>query len=644
MRSLRWTARALTAALVLATGQGARAQPPAPEARALDAADLAAWLDGRVPYALEAGDIAGAVVVVVKDGRVLLQKGYGLADVAARRPMDPERTLVRPGSTTKLFTWTAVMQLVQQGRIDLDRDVNDYLDFKVPEPYGKPVTMRDLMNHRGGFEEGLKDILDYDVARAQSNEQYLKTHPRAMMFAPGSVPAYSNYGAALAGYIVQRVSGEPFDAYVVRHVFEPLGMARSTLSQPLPAALAPLVSQGYRTASEPPSPFEVVVTAPAGSASVTAADMARFMLAHLQHGQLDGRAILDAATTERMHRPSEPAAPGFQTMAHGFFLDQHNGRTVLGHGGDTIVFHTELDLLPQEGVGIFFSFNSRGRDEAAYGARKALFDGFMDRYFPPPPRAEPPTLPTAAADAQALAGRWQSSRRVEHGFLSVLYLLDQTVISAAPDGTIAMPDRLQQRELRFREVAPSTWRQVDGTRTLRLDTAQGRRTIVDSENAIAVLQPAAAVGSAPLTLAVLAFVVGTFGLSVAYWAMAALARRAGGAAAPSDPAVARLRRIQRAVVAVDLAYLVAWIAFILPLLSTDIAIYRTGNDWIVRLLQVGGLVVVAAGACAAWAAWRLLRSDAPGLTRAWAVVVAAAALGLLWVAAMGGLLGWEINY
>ena len=204
----------------------------------LDRGDLSTWLDGLVPYGLKSGDIAGVVVVVVKDGKVLLQKGYGYADVARKTPMDPDTTMIRPGSTSKLFTWTAVMQLVAEGKLDLDRDVNAYLDFKIPHKSGKAITLRDLMNHRAGFEEGLKDLLATDPHGLPSTEQYLKQHPRPLLFTPGQVPAYSNYGAALAGYIVQRVSGEPFAQYVERHIFLPLGMRHATFLQPLPSGSA----------------------------------------------------------------------------------------------------------------------------------------------------------------------------------------------------------------------------------------------------------------------------------------------------------------------------------------------------------------------------------------------------------------------
>jgi len=356
---------------------GASAQESVANGKAtheLNAEDVAAWLDGVMSYSLKRGDIAGAVVAVVKDGKVLFQSGYGYADVERKIRMDPERVMTRIGSTSKLFTWTAVMQLVEQGKLDLHRNVDAYLDFKVSPAGGKPITLLDLMNHRGGFEEGLKDLLSFDPQHALSTEAYLKQHPRPLMFPAGSVPAYSNYGTALAGYIVQRVSGEPYESYIENHIFMPLGMRQSTFVQPLPAAFKGKVAQGYRSASLPPEPYELVITRPAGSATTTAADMTRFMLAHLQQGRFGDATLLRSDTVQLMHTPTTDALPGFSTMAHGFFHEVRNGRTFLAHGGDTIFFHSDLGLLPDEGVGIFCSFNSRGREDAVYGLRQALID------------------------------------------------------------------------------------------------------------------------------------------------------------------------------------------------------------------------------------------------------------------------------
>jgi len=162
-----------SAAVPEAAAVSAANAPTAPAAAGmpLTAADLDSWLDGYLPYALKTGDIAGAVVVVVKDGEVLSERGYGYADVAAHKPVDPKATLFRPGSVSKLFTWTAVMQLVEQGKIDLDADVNQYLDFKIPPRDGKPITMRNLMQHTAGFEEQAKSIITTRISRSTSSRR-----------------------------------------------------------------------------------------------------------------------------------------------------------------------------------------------------------------------------------------------------------------------------------------------------------------------------------------------------------------------------------------------------------------------------------------------------------------------------------------
>src|SRR5882757_8698287 len=227
----------------------------------LTAEDANAWLDGYMPYALHTGDIAGAVVAIVKDGDVLTERGYGYSDVEKQTPVDPKRTLLRPGSVSKLFTWTAVMQLVEQGKIDLDADINQYLDFKIPARDGQPVTMRNIMQHTAGFEEQAKGIISTNP-KAPGFEALLKQWVPNRVFAPGTTPAYSNYGASLAGYIVQRLSGESFDSYIGKHIFAPLDMQLSSFRQPLPANLAPLMSKGYKQASQDPQPYEIVGPAP----------------------------------------------------------------------------------------------------------------------------------------------------------------------------------------------------------------------------------------------------------------------------------------------------------------------------------------------------------------------------------------------
>src|SRR5688572_29926986 len=215
----------------------------------LTAADAAAFLDGMLPSGMAMGDIAGATVAIVKDDAVLLTRAYGFADVEKRIPVDSTQTLFRPASISKLFTWTAVMQQVEAGKLDLDADINEYLDFKIEGYGGQPIKLRHLLTHTAGFEESLLDLLVDDVNKIKPLEKALKDSIPARIYPPGSTPAYSNYGASLAGYIVQRASGMPFEQYIEERIFKPLRMEHSTFRQPVPDGLREHVSNGYAAAS-----------------------------------------------------------------------------------------------------------------------------------------------------------------------------------------------------------------------------------------------------------------------------------------------------------------------------------------------------------------------------------------------------------
>ena len=637
------TAEAPPAAVPATSATSAAAAEPS--THSLDRADLETWLDGMVPYALKAGDMAGAVVVVVKDGTVLLEKGFGFADVSKKVRMDPEQTMVRIGSTSKLFTWTAVMQLVEQGKLDLDRNINDYLDFKIPENFGKPVTLRDLMNHRAGFEEGLKDVLWTNPHGVPSTEAYLKDHQRPMLFPPGQVPAYSNYGAALAGYIVERISKEPYERYIERHILEPLGMARTSFDQPLPERFANSVSKGYRTASAPPGLYELIVTRPAGSGTTTLADMSRFMIAHLQDGHVGDMEILKADTAKLMHSPSEEAAPGFATMAHGFFREVHNGRTVIGHGGDTIYFHNEFELLPAEAVGIDFAFNSRGRGDAVYLAREALFNGFMDRYFPNPAApAQPPALASARADAELIAGRYESSRRIEHGFLSLFYVLQQSVIGANADGTISVPGTFTPEPETYREIGPQLWRRDGGSQQLMLKTVDGVKTVVDSTDPTSVLQAVPLKRSSVLNLTVLLVACLILIWTLLSWLLSRWLKPPKNIAEDLLPQVRRLRLMLHAAALFDVLYLICWFIILRPTLNLELDFYSSSLDPVVGTMEAAGLLAIAAAALGVWSAWRLSRLNVPRKLPFWGFVTAAGLLGVVWIGFIGGLIRFSLNY
>jgi len=616
-------------------------QKPSTGPQALTAADLDAWLSGFMMSTLQQGKIAGAEVVVVKDGQVLLKRGYGYADVGAKTPMDPDRNQVRIGSVAKLFAWTAVMQQVEAGKIDLNADVNRYLDFKISPPGDRPVTMIDLMSHRGGFEEGLKDLLATDPARLKTTERYLKENTRPFLFAPGEVPAYSNYGVALAGYIVERVSGEPYETYVERHILKPLHMNSSTLRQPLPPKFSKTAAKGYRTSEAAPSPFELVGTAPAGQISATGADMGNFMLAYLQDGRFGDARILKPETVRMMREPMLEAPEGFDSMAYGFFRAERNGRLVVGHGGDTIVFHSDLNMLPQEGVGIFVSFNSAGEEGSVYGARDRLLELFLDRYFPAPVAVTPPAVEGAAEDAHAIAGNYDTSRRVETGFISLFYLLQQDQIVANEDGTISVSSLADKR---FREVSPDLWQEVGGTRQLRVTEAGGRRAIIDSHNPVSILQAAPASRNGTIFKLVAGFSLLVLLCTAIVWPVAAWVQRTRQLPPVATGRAALLRRLTRIAVVVNLVYLVGWYLLLAPMLSSEYSFYNDSINVYIRILQVGAILPLIGAILGVWNVWLAFRTSQGWAARLRSVIVALALIGFLWVAWIAGFMSWSLNY
>jgi CubicO group peptidase (beta-lactamase class C family) len=610
----------------------------------LTRADLEAWLDGAVPIALQRGDLAGAVVAVVKNGEVLLTKGYGYGDVAAKKPMDAHRTLVRPGSTSKLFTWTAVMQLYEQGKLDLDRDINAYLDFRIDNPFDTPITLEHLMTHRGGFEEGIKSILMTDVARFMTLEQYLKTHQRPIIHRPGEVPAYSNYGTALAGYIVQRVSGEPFEQYIERHIFGPLQMHRSTFRQPLPEALQADMSHGYVQASAPPRAFELLTTGPAGALSTTAADMTSFMIAHLQAGHLREASILQPQTARLMHSTLSPQVADFATMAYGFFERQQNGRHIVGHDGDTVVFHTDMYLLLDESVGYFLSFNSRGAEDSNYETREAIFNGFMDRYFPDRlVQSAAREGPAAARDAQRIAGRYWSSRRVQSDFMSALYVLQQIDITDNGDGTIGVPTFPTNEAKPYRQTGPQVWREVNGSHAVALVERGGDKVVARSEDPSSVLQPVPAWRSGGWNIPLLLCSIAVLLWAAIAWPVTEIRARMRRAVVSAD-GESRWHRFTRVATVFALAYLCGWLAVLVPMLSNRLEVYDATLDPTLRFLQATTLLVMAGACVGLWNAWRALRSPQPRWHKFREGLIAVALLAVVWVSFVFRFASVDVNY
>jgi CubicO group peptidase (beta-lactamase class C family) len=610
----------------------------------LDRAEVTAWLDGFMPYALQRGDVAGAVVIIVKDGEVFLQKGYGYANVAERIPVDPERTLFRPGSISKLFTWTAVMQLVEQGKLDLDRDVNAYLDFQIPERAGGPVTLRHIMTHTAGFEEQIKDLMGVDADAVASLDKLLKRWTPERIFPAGKTPAYSNYATALAGYVVARVAGQSFDDYIEQHIFKRLGMEHSSFRQPLPERLRPQMSKGKQLASGPDQPFEIVGPAPAGSLSTTGADMARFMIAHLDNGG----DLLQPATAQQMHATALTVIPPLNRMLLGFYETNYNGRRVIAHGGDTQWFHSYLHLYMDDGVGLYVSLNSAGKEGAAGAIRAALFEQFSDRYLAGPTPDGMVSAEMAAAHAQLIAGRYDSSRRLDSSFFSFLNLLGAVQVLANADGTICVSVRngLNGQVLKWREIAPYVWREVDGKELLAAEVAGGQvvRFSMNQVSPFTVFEPTPWWRSPAWLLPALSVAFAALLLTSVFWPVTAIVRRRYGASLGLLGRDLQAYRWIRIAAAAALVTMLVWGGTLATMISTFSLLSPRLDGWIWVLHLLALVVFAGAAIIAGWNAWVTVTGKRGWFSKTWSVLLTAACGVVLWVALVFHLIDFSVHY
>ncbi|MBA3810742.1 MAG: beta-lactamase family protein [Caulobacteraceae bacterium] len=496
MKASRRTARLiiLAGALMSATaavGAGAPAAParfapagsPAP-------AELEAFMDGVVGQAMARDHIAGAAVSVVRNGAVALKKGYGFASLDPYRPVDPDRTLFRIGSISKTFTWIVVLRQVEAGRMRLDAPINLYLPeaLRIPDQgYKQPIRVRDLMNHTPGFEDrALGQLFERDYRRVRPLEVYLRQERPRRVREPEALVSYSNYGAALAGAAVAEVTGKPFETLVETDITGPLGLARTTFREPHPLArdrpapiapaLAAEMSEGYRWTADGwrRRPFEYIgQIAPAGAASSTAGDMARYMLMLLGGGALGGVRVYGQAAAAAFASPLPRPAPGVPAFRHGLMEERlPGGLTGVGHDGATLSFFSSMVLVPELNLGVFVSTNTDS-GAALAGALAAR----IVREFDAPPPGSPPRGSTALlADRAAFEAVYLTDRRAYGGLESFVdRLIGAARVRVTEDGRLVVADREGAR--RFSPIGlPAAGRFVadDGVGALVFQLAHGQ--------------------------------------------------------------------------------------------------------------------------------------------------------------------------
>ncbi len=428
--------------------------------------DLEPFLDEFFGEQLEALDVPGAVVAVVQDDQVVLQKGFGIADLQRGQPMDPQRTVFRVGSLTKLFTASAVMQLEEAGFVDLDRDINDYTgDVQLAETFAGPVTLAHLLTHTAGLDQ--RNI--GTAARTRADQaplaDYLHERMPPRVRPAGQVFSYSNHGMALAGLAVEEASGLAYEAYVQTHLLEPLGMSHSGFEIPQGNGVQAAIAYHRVGGAQVPWTHDYPRFAPAAGLHTTADDMTRFMRWQLAGGEIDGKRNLSVESVRRMQArqfAQHPALPGTGFGYLEYPLDDRRG---IGHTGDWRGFSAMVLLLPEENTGLFVAYNAEQPQ-----LRDLLVEAFMKRFFP---AAESPSLPAidqTVQRASELAGEYRHTR-VAQGTVDKLGAL----VGFAPtyrvrdngDGSLTI------LETRFVPVEPLLYRTESGETTLAFGRDDG---------------------------------------------------------------------------------------------------------------------------------------------------------------------------
>jgi CubicO group peptidase (beta-lactamase class C family) len=422
---------------------------------------VGAYVDGIVGPLMANNNSPSGTVAITRNGRLIFAKGYGFQDVDKQIPVDPFKTLFRPGSVSKLFTWVSVMQLVEQGKLDLDTDVNTYLDsFKIRDTFEQPITLRHIMTHTAGFEDGaLGYLIIDDPAEVVPLRESMERYQPARVNPPGAQTAYSNYATAVAGLIVSNISGMPFNDYLQKNIFEPLGMENATFEEPLPERLAGQMAVSYtvETGTFTEKPFEIITGfGPAGAQSASATDMVKFAQAMLNGGELDGRRILRAETVKQMLTRNFSHDDRLMGMALGFYEDDYNGFRVVGHGGDTQWFHSLLGIDQQNGLTFFVSFGGPGGSIVRSSFAPAFYDKFFPREEAPP--VPPEDFAERAGKYAGTYGFWRSNfSKIEKalglaGGLQVAPTEDNTLV-------ISFSDKAKQ----YAEVEKNLFRELDPT-------------------------------------------------------------------------------------------------------------------------------------------------------------------------------------
>lgn len=586
---------------IIVAALGLAVAVPASAAPRSGLAGLGGLVDQVVTAQLARDRLPGAAVVVVAGGKEVFAKGYGVSDLAARTPVDAASTEFFTGSVAKVFTATAAVQMVREGKLDLDADVNTYLKtFKIRNTYpAHPVTLRNLLTHTAGFDDDPTGVAVADPADVPALGAYLAAHQPDRVRPPGTLAAYDNYGVALAGYLVEVASGEPFAQYVQDHILTPLGMIGTTFAQPHPPALQAHMAVGYRPggAGQIAENGQYGAWSPTGAGTVaTATDMGRFMIAQLADDPRLGAGV--AQSLRQQHFTMDPRVPGM-----GWILQEQprDGQPLLFKDGDVPGFHANLAMLPKQGLGIYVVYNGDGTNGVANWDGKDLIDQIVDRYVP---NTSPAPRTVSGVDTSGLAGNYRVDRTSHTAMTKVVGLVSAVTVAANPDGSLTTsglslnPNTSDQR---WYPIGAGLFQEQGGQARIAFD---GRGDLFTTDDPTVAYTKLAWYSSPALHRVVLGFAVGVLALAFLWFPVLALVRRLR-----HREVHPRWARVARAVAwltgGLAIAFTVGFVAIAADLNALTETVFL-GSAVLTTLLALNGIAVVTTagmvvGTAAAWA-------------------------------------------
>ncbi|MDO5066662.1 MAG: serine hydrolase domain-containing protein [Propionibacteriaceae bacterium] len=580
-----------TLALLSACSSSPPTSPPPPveapaETHELTKADLDSWLDGKLPVALTKGKATGAVVTVVKDGRALTSRGYGHATRntdSTTTPVNPDTTIFRWGSISKVPTAIAAMQLVEQGTLDLDADIATYTDVPIQKHHNEPITLRHLLTHTAGFEETATSVAPN--LKSVSLAEYVRHNPPVSVYRPGTTPAYSNYGINLAGYLIEQASGQRFEDYMTQHVLAPAGMITASYERSLTAEAQEHLALAYDDTGHS-HPFQRIADVPAGTLAGSGSDAAAFMLAQLDQSPQ----LLTKDSWEQMWKPALTTdtlgnLANSPRMGLGYFTGFRNGHRIVEHGGDTTHYHSKFEIYPDDQIGIFISFTGTTNLQNS-ALRDGLLDGFADRYFPA--TTQTPRLEGSAERARQVAGNYVSSRWLVTTWLSAWGGMSPQTIQALPNGNLLH----QNRE--YVEIAPWIWKNPhsDGLfSTLTARVIDGKVNAVGNAPAMTLL-PATPTEQALLPVFITSLAI--LALALFSWIAGAIRRMIQARRGQPTTGLPRLAHLTRIGALTATAALTGWLSILLLGLIgrnfdliTNVSLLRC-----IQVLQWAGIIAI----------------------------------------------------